>query len=641
MIDTVKLLVLPRIGGGCPTVSKVAAHRSRPLHSISSWSQSSKRRFHVGRPVHDQATSGTSPPLRRSAEQQPIAVLGGGIAGLVVTLQLARLLPHRQILLYESQPELGGWIQSQRIKLPSDQGFALIEGGPRSLRPKGVAGWRLLDLAVSLGLKDRLIIVPNTAPSAKNRFIWFGGRLNKLPSSWSAFLSAALRLPVIRSLVSSAAVGLLREPFRPSRFLRPKSESSKEIQRQREREYLLDESIESFIKRRFGDKFGGKLVNNVLSAVIHGIYAADTRQLSVRSTLPFLWSTEQKHGSLLRAILPPKWNKRYRAPTPEQEAISLEEEQETQIARQSIQRFVGSDFESFVGSLDKASVYSFQGGIGDLTKALQAELQRHKNVSLRSNEAIQNLSSGTSAITLQSSSGPVTVSRVISALPSTALKNTLGPEIDNTLSSLLTYNPSTNVSVVNVVIPPSSSNSSKRLLKVDEGFGFLIPRAETPNNPDGILGVVFDSDAIPGQDDANGAVTKLTVMIGGPHYSQLKELPTEEDVKQRAIRTLERCLGIPRSITEHPDTVIRVTNQRNCIPTYLPGHYSRMRRLDEILSSGSILNGRLSVTGASYLGVSLNDIVRNSLQVGERIAQSEQDIETRKVVVTGLESFRH
>lgn len=494
-----------------------------------------------------------------------------------------------------------------------------------------------------------MIVVPSTAPSARNRFIWYKSQLNKLPSSLPAFLLAAVRLPVIRSLISTALVGLLREPFRASRFQRPKSESKSEVERQRSREYLLDESIESFIRRRFGDAFGGRLVNNVLSAVIHGIYAADVGRLSVRSALPMLWNTEQKHGSLLRAFLPPKWNKRYRAPTSEQRQMADAEKQELETSRRVV-KSLGGD----VAALDGASVFSFKDGIGELTTAISRELQqRHAhNVLVRLGEATQSVAVGdsdTDGIMVTTDRAQVIkASRVISALPSATLSAMLSAQ-QPPLPSILTHNPSTNVTVVNVAIPASALSSSssqsspprsRRIVAADEGFGFLIPRAENDANPDGILGVVFDSDAVPGQDgDGDGDVTKLTVMIGGPHYKGTPAvMPSHDDARQRAVRALERHLGVPRSITEHPHTLVRVRTQRDCIPTYLPGHYSRMRTLHDVLASGKVLNGRLSVTGASYLGVSLNDIVRSGMRLGEAIAEAEK--KDGEAVVTGLEAFR-
>lgn len=522
---------------------------------------------------------------------------------------------------------------------------------------------------------DKLIIVPTSHPSAKNRFIWFRG-LNKLPSSLSAFLTAIFRLPVLRSFFPWIIPALIREPFVASRFTRPVSESPLEIERQRSREYLLDESVESFIRRRFGDEFGGRLLNNMLSAVLHGIYASDTRSLSVRSTLPFLWETEQRHGSLLRAMIPKRWNKRYREPDEWQKRRT--EQEEAEIKR--IQTVIG---ETHTKELENASVFSFKGGVGDLVQAIEAELRSRPNVEIRLSEPVAHIQSSSQSISdsptklllrTKRSASHLSVSRVISALPSSTLASIMA-QPSKTLSTLLKSNPSTNVGVVNFAIPASATrdlDSSQCTFLTNRSqhpthpgaFGFLIPRAEKQNNSEGVLGVVFDSDAIPGQDDVpneENKVTKLTVMMGGPHFLvnrtrspttvqalEFVDLPDEGELKWMARSALEMYLNIPQNVTQHPDTIVKATLQEKCIPIYLPGHFSRMKALhQELLPSDHSTgvpwkDGKLTVLGASYSGVALNDLVKVADQVARRIVREETSVASTgdiKTTVTGLEGF--
>lgn len=471
----------------------------------------------------------------------------------------------------------------------------------------------------------------------------FKGQLNKLPSSLSGFLQALIRLPILRSLLAPAVLGLSREPFRPTPFPPP---NSKSLHAQRSSEDVHDESIDSFMNRRFGARFGSKLVNNIVSAVFHGIYAADTRNLSVRSTMPMLWKTEQTHGSLLRALLPPKYNSRYRAPTPHEEQIARAEKQELASAREYVEQTAGPEL---VKQLDNASVFSFKDGIGELITALVKELQTYSNVYIRVPEHAESLSihPHTRNLIVQTKmtrgrSNHIAPNHIVSALPSSALASLLIANSSNldteqdsnfrNVSDILTHNPSATVTVVNFVIP--ASHAPTRPIQVDEGFGFLIPRAE--NDPDGVLGVVFDSDAIPGQDD--DPHTKLTVMISGSP-SPADEEPFSHEAKAALVakRVLQDYLHLPPSLLNHPGRLVRVQKQVDCIPTYLPGHFSRMRTLHDTLRRNELLRGKLSVTGASYVGVSLNDIVRNSMKLGQALA-AESNQQTTKTV-TGLEHF--
>lgn len=77
---------------------------------------------------------------------------------------------------------------------------------------------------------------------------------------------------------------VLREPFR--RANRPPT--------------LRDESLDSFMTRRFGEPFA----RTFGSALVHGIYAADSRVLSVRAAFPSLWDAEERGGgSVARGFL--------------------------------------------------------------------------------------------------------------------------------------------------------------------------------------------------------------------------------------------------------------------------------------------------------------------------------------------------
>jgi oxygen-dependent protoporphyrinogen oxidase len=52
--------------------------------------------------------------------------------------------------------------------------------------------------------------------------------------------------------------------------------------------------------RRFGEPFA----RTFGSAMVHGIYAADSRILSVRAAFPTLWDAEEKGGgSIIRGLL--------------------------------------------------------------------------------------------------------------------------------------------------------------------------------------------------------------------------------------------------------------------------------------------------------------------------------------------------
>ncbi|KAE8271711.1 hypothetical protein A4X09_0g631 [Tilletia walkeri] len=603
--------------------------------------------------------------------QKTIAVLGGGITGLTSALVLARHLPKDRfrIVLLEKENWLGGWVQSDVLPLNSNAqegsaqkaNVAVVEGGPRSLRPRGYSGMVLLDLIRSLGLAPRLMSVSTSAPAAKNRFIYYPDRLNRLVSSAAGIPKALLTSPPLKGIVPSVAADF----FTPAR----------------EWNADADESVDQFLTRRFGGRT--EVPTNLVSAVLHGIYAGDSRNLSVRALMPFLVRTEQEHGSLVRAILPKWLNSRYKAPSQAQIDKGKREAAELEEAKQRL----GPTWQQW---LQNTSVYSFPRGIQEITDAMVKELRSQPHVEVHTSSGIDALSFSTDsadAMISLSNGDELTAQRVISTIPASALATALRSDYSSTssrLQSLLQKTPSVTVAVINIIIPSSAANQAgkgDRLLPV-EGFGFLIPRS-TPNNEDGILGVVFDSDTFPEQDSVastgisseqsssdatesspsvqpsqvlKAETTKLTVMLGGHWFDKaniktstgVSSYPDSSELQERALRTLERHLGIPPSVLRHPDTRVIVRLQKDCIPQYTVGHVQRMQEIHNLLVSEqepSSMAGKLILTGAPYTGVSVNDCVAGADRVGRAVADQElmpngensTITPVKQSVITGLE----
>lgn len=77
------------------------------------------------------------------------AVIGGGITGLTAAYRLMRDPACKNVTLYESQPRLGGWMQSDKVTLDSaDSGVGdlILERGPRTLRAGFPTCFPLLDM---------------------------------------------------------------------------------------------------------------------------------------------------------------------------------------------------------------------------------------------------------------------------------------------------------------------------------------------------------------------------------------------------------------------------------------------------------------------------------------------------------------
>ncbi|KAL8930494.1 MAG: hypothetical protein Q9208_000678 [Pyrenodesmia sp. 3 TL-2023] len=366
---------------------------------------------------------------------------------------------------------------------------------------------------------------------------------------------------------------------------------------------LEDESIGSFISRRFRPE----LADNIVSALIHGIYAGDIYQLSIRSIFPLLYHAERERDCIAVALLEGlklRWP--HDAPLEAEWAKLPPVSEELQAIRDS-------------------SVFTFRRGIGQLAERLETELRKLPNVDIRLETTVGQLDLErtddsekmglVSRSSHESSKQPTKelFTHVISTISSKALYSAMDPA---SAMFMLARTPAVTVMVVNLYF------SNPSVLPV-RGFGYLLPRSlPFEQNPERALGVVFDSDASIGQDEIPG--TKVTVMLGGHWWDDWQAYPDEEMGASMAKDILKRHLGI----SEEPRAV-RVGLQKECIPQYVVGHHRRMAHGHEALK---FFNGRLRVAGSSYTGVGLNDCVRSARNVITSLVEGRnQD--------TGLESF--
>ena len=199
--------------------------------------------------------------------QTAVVIVGGGVAGLAAGHALAkRGVP---FLLTEAGPTLGGVIRTERR-----DGF-LLEGGPDSILAQKPEG---LDLCLELGLADRLV---PTNPEKRAVFVLHRRRLHPLPEGMMLAVPTRV-VPFLRSGLFSWP-GKLRmglDLVIPGRA--PNG----------------DESIASFLRRRFGQEAVDRLGEPLLA----GIHAGDPERLSIRATFPRFADLEARHGSLVRGM---------------------------------------------------------------------------------------------------------------------------------------------------------------------------------------------------------------------------------------------------------------------------------------------------------------------------------------------------
>jgi protoporphyrinogen oxidase len=133
---------------------------------------------------------------------------------------------------------------------------------------------------------------------------------------------------------------------------------------------MADESIGSFISRRFNSQ----IADNLASALFHGIYAGDIYSLSAASIMPGLWFSEGKFGSLTAGILG-----------------KLGDVEDYSQARDlyTLNRLSKSSADRV--DTTNASVFSFRQGMQTLPLTLERRLRKLPNVEVKCNTAVKRL----------------------------------------------------------------------------------------------------------------------------------------------------------------------------------------------------------------------------------------------------------
>ena len=428
-------------------------------------------------------------------KKKRIIILGAGISGLTAAWSIAQERPEVECLILEKEKRSGGYMET------GEECGVVVEKGPHIFKVS--RNQDFLQLIEEVGFSSELIA---SSEKARQRYLWIDGKIQTI-------LSATYKV-LFRSFMS--------EWRKPPVF--------------------KEETIWEFACRRFGQKIAERLFD----PIVLGIYAGDSKKLSIDACFPVFKQWEKEKGSLTKALL-----------------CSL-------VKRKKLKPSKG--------------LFSFKKGVGSFIQQLEKKI----HFPILYGEEVLSIEKREDRFQVFSQNDSFEADEVILALPAFVSAFLLKPLEEEVCARLLNI-PYQSITSVNVLLEGD-------VLKYS-GFGYLIPTTEKET----LLGVIFDSKIFPDQDDVKH--TKITLMMRGSDFS-------EEEIDLAVKRSLTHHLGIsvlpkqvlwkkipkgiPQYIIGHKDNIAVI---QNLLPRgiHLIGNY-----LEGVSVNDAIKVARHSVKDLSF-----------------------------------------
>jgi protoporphyrinogen/coproporphyrinogen III oxidase len=431
-------------------------------------------------------------------ESNHVTVIGGGISGLACAYRLQQLgLP---ITLLEAEDRVGGMIGTVER-----DGF-FFDSGPQSFQGTEA----LLNLVRELGIEEKLQRADPKAP----RFVLLHGHLQEIPMTPKALLTSSI-------LGTGSRLKLISEAFRKTR---PPDK---------------DESVASFVRR----KFGHEILEYLVSPFVSGVYAGDPEMLSLRAAFPTLDEWEREYGSVLRGAMKSR-PAQPKGPPP---------------------------------------LCSFERGMATLTQALAKNLGKKVRACARGLGIRSPDPAGRARFDIRIAQGgreeSLASSALVIATPAYTAAALLGP-LSSSLAHALSGIAYAPVAVI------AAGYYRRQIGNPLDGFGFLVPRREKLRT----LGTVWNSSLFPGR--ARDGMAALSSFAGGATDPEIVA-KSEDEIAQLVHDENARVLQITG-----PPAASSVWRHPRALPQYNLGHghiieeiRDGMREIPGLFFSGNYLEG--------------------------------------------------
>tara|TARA_R110002072_G_scaffold284006_1_gene447850 strand:- start:61178 stop:62659 length:1482 start_codon:yes stop_codon:yes gene_type:complete len=473
------------------------------------------------------------------ARSHRVAVIGGGISGLAAAHQLLKLDPSLDVTLYESGDRIGGVIKTTR-----KDGF-LIEGAADNFITTSPTA---IDLCKDLGLGDELI---QTNSGGGGAMVVSRGNLEPIPPGFMVMAPSRL-WPILATKILSP-MGKLRSGMEV--FVPRKKQTD-------------DESLRSFICRRFGTEMFERLVQ----PLVGGIYTADPTRLSVAATMPRFLDMERDHGSLIRGMMAGRRKKKH-----------------------SSENRGGARYSQFM---------TLRGGMSRLIDALGNSLPSDN---VRLNSRVSDLSKDDDGWLIRTEDGQAShADAVIVASPANHASAMLR-RVDTKMARRLS-----NIQYASCAVVSLAFRRDQIKTAIDS-FGFVVPHIENHF----ILSCSFSSEKYDGR--APDGTILMRVFIGGAMQPGLLRMPDQQLI-ELAHWELAKLMDI-----EGEPILRHITRQTHAMPQYHVGHKQRIAEINEQLEH----HPTLALAGSSLSGVGVPGCIDSGQKAAARVLAGLKEVDAK------------
>lgn len=486
--------------------------------------------------------------MSQATNAPSVAVIGGGLTGLAAANRWLELTANQnspgQLTLFESSPHPGGLVGT----IERD-GYLIDTGADSFITNKPGA----LALCQRIGLADRL---QATDARYRGALVLCRGRPVPVPEGFQ-LLSPSAMWPVLKSPILSpwGKLRLASELFIPAR------------------RGMHDETLASFVRRRFGTEALDRLVQ----PLVGGIYTSDPEELSLAATLPRFLEMEQQYGSLIRAA-----RRTARAGETDDRVSS------------------GARYGLFAG---------FQGGLKDLVDALSTRVAARCHV--RGGMKVQSIVRSPARrvsdqvppalrYRLEFANGESADFDQVIVCTSSYVAARLLKDLDSDLANeLATIEYASSAIVV-------TGHELRNVRDPLNAFGLVIPHRERRK----ILAVSFSSRKFANR-APEGRVLFRT-FVGGAMQPEFLDLD-DARLTQLVLSELAETLGVSGS----PDFT-HIVRYHRAMPQYKLGHLDRVAKIEALTGN----HPGLELAGNAYHGVGIPDAIHSGEQASQRLLTS-------------------